>query len=44
MVILSPIFLLTVKHWTNLVVLVVFTGSLFFYCERERTLFKTPMN
>jgi len=30
LVIVSPVFLLTVKHWTNLVVLVVFVGSLFF--------------
>ena len=30
LVIVSPIFLLTVKHWTNLVVLFVFVGSLFF--------------
>ena len=31
LVIVSPIFLLTVKHWTNLVVLIVFVGSLFFW-------------
>jgi hypothetical protein len=30
LVIVSPVFLLTVKHWINLVVLVVFVGSLFF--------------
>jgi len=30
LVIVSPVFLLTIKHWTNLVVLVVFVGSLFF--------------
>jgi O-antigen ligase len=30
LVIVSPVFLLTVKHWTNFVVLVVFVGSLLF--------------
>jgi len=44
LVVVSPVFLLTVKHWINLVVLVVFVGSLFFYSERKKSLFKTPMN
>ena len=35
LVIVSPVFLLTVKHWTNLVVLVVFLGSLFFLLQRK---------
>ena len=35
LVIVSPIFLLTVKHWTNLVVLVVFIGSLFFFLRKK---------
>ena len=35
LVIVSPVFLLTVKHWTNLVVLVVFLGSLFFLLRRK---------
>jgi O-antigen ligase len=35
LVIISPIFLLTVKHWTNLVVLVVFIGSLFFLLRKK---------
>ena len=35
LVIASPIFLLTVKHWTNLVVLVVFVGSLFFLLRKK---------
>ena len=35
LVISSPIFLLTVKHWTNLVVLVVFIGSLFFLLRKK---------
>ncbi len=35
LVIVSPIFLLTVKHWTNLVVLVVFVGSLFFLFRKQ---------
>ena len=35
LVIVSPVFLLTVKHWTNLVVLVVFVGSLFFLLRRK---------
>ena len=30
LVVVSPVFLLTVKHWTNLVVLFVSVGSLFF--------------
>ena len=34
-VIVSPIFLLTVKHWTNLVVLVMFVGSLFFLLRKK---------
>ena len=39
LVIVSPVFLLTVKHWTNLVVLVVFVGSLFFlFRKKESTL------
>ena len=33
--IISPIFLLTVKHWTNLVVLFVFIGSLFFLLRKK---------
>jgi hypothetical protein len=44
LVIVSPVFLHTVKHWTNLVVLVVFVGSLFFYSERKKSHLKTPMN
>ena len=36
LVIVSPIFLLTVKHWTNLVVLVVFVGSLFFLLQKKK--------
>jgi len=35
LVIVSPVFLLTVKHWTNLVVLVVFIGSLFFLFRKK---------
>ena len=35
LVIVSPIFLLTVKHWTNLVVLVMFVGSLFFLLRKK---------
>jgi len=35
LVIVSPVFLLTVKHWTNLVLLVVFIGSLFFLITRK---------
>jgi O-antigen ligase len=35
LVIVSPVFLLTVKHWTNLVVLVVFIGSLFFLLRKK---------
>ena len=44
LVIVSPVFLLTVKHWTNLVVLVVFIGSVFFCFEKKKSLFKTPRN
>jgi O-antigen ligase len=35
LVIVSPVFLLTVKHWTNLVVLLVFVGSLFFLLRKK---------
>ena len=35
LVIVSPVFLLTVKHWTNLVVLFVFVGSLFFLLRKK---------
>ena len=35
LVIVSPVFLLTVKHWTNLVVLLVFVGSLFFVLRKK---------
>jgi O-antigen ligase len=35
LVIVSPVFLLTVKHWTNLVVLIVFVGSLFFLLRKK---------
>ena len=35
LVIVSPVFLLTVKHWINLVVLVVFVGSLFFLLRKK---------
>ena len=35
LVIISPIFLLTIKHWTNLIVLVVFFGSLFFLFRKK---------
>jgi O-antigen ligase len=35
LVIVSPVFLLTVKHWTNLVVLVVFFGSFFFLFRKK---------
>ena len=35
LVVVSPVFLLTVKHWTNLVVLVVFVGSLFFLLQKK---------
>ena len=35
LVIVSPVFLLTVKHWTNLVVLVVFVGSLLFLLRKK---------
>ena len=35
LVIVSPVFLLTVKHWTNLVVLIVFIGSLFFLLRKN---------
>ena len=37
LVIVSPVFLLTVKHWTNLVVLIVFVGSLFFLFRNIET-------
>jgi hypothetical protein len=40
LVIISPIFLLTVKHWTNLVVLVVFIGSLFFLLRKKEAPFQ----
>ncbi len=41
LVIVSPVFLLTVKHWTNLVVLIVFAGSLFFlFRNKESTIQK----
>ena len=36
LVIVSPVFLLTVRHWTNLVVLVVFVGSLFFLLRKKQ--------
>ena len=35
LVIVSPVFLLTVKHWTNFVVLIVFVGSLFFLLQKK---------
>jgi O-antigen ligase len=35
LVIVSPVFLLTLKHWTNLVVLIVFVGSLFFLFRKK---------
>ena len=35
LVIVSPVFFLTVKHWTNLVVLAVFVGSLFFLFQKK---------
>lgn len=35
LVIVSPVFFLTVKHWTNLVVLAVFVGSLFFLLRKK---------
>jgi O-antigen ligase len=35
LVIVSPVFLLTIKHWTNLVVLVVFVGSLLFLLRKK---------
>jgi O-antigen ligase len=37
LVIVSPVFLLTVKHWTNLVVLILFIGSLFFLFRKKET-------
>ena len=37
LLIVSPVFLLTVKHWTNLVVLIVFVGSLFFLLRKKET-------
>ena len=40
LVIVSPVFLLTVKHWTNLVVLVVFVGSLFFLLRKKEVSLK----
>ncbi len=43
LVIVSPVFLLTVKHWTNLVVLVVFVGSLFFLL-RKKEVFRQHTN
>jgi O-antigen ligase len=36
LVIISPVFLLTVKHWTNLVVLVMFVGSLVFLFRKKK--------
>jgi len=36
LVIVSPICLLTVKHWTNLLVLIVFAGSLFFLFRKRK--------
>jgi hypothetical protein len=38
LVILSPLFLLTVKHWTNLVVLFVCLLALCFFTPKERNL------
>ena len=35
LVIVSPVFFLTVKHWTNLVVLVVFVGPLLFLLQKK---------
>ena len=40
LVIVSPVFLLTVKHWTNLVVLVAFAGSLFFLFRKKENVFQ----
>jgi O-antigen ligase len=40
LVIVSPVFLLTVKHWANLVVLVVFVGSLFFLFRKKEAPFQ----
>ena len=40
LVIVSPVFLLTVKHWTNLVVFVVFAGSLFFLFRKKEIVFQ----
>jgi len=40
LVIVSPVFLLTVKHWTNLVVLLVFVGSLFFLFRKKEIVFQ----
>jgi len=40
LVIVSPVFLLTVKHWTNLVVLFVSIGSLFFLLRKKETPFQ----
>ena len=35
LIIVCPVFLLTVKHWTNFVLLVVFVGSLFFLYRKK---------
>ena len=35
LVIVSPVFLLTLKHWTNLVMLVVFVGSFVFLLRKK---------
>ena len=40
LVIVSPVFLLTVKHWTNVVVLIVFFGSLFFLFRKKEIAFQ----
>jgi hypothetical protein len=44
LVIVSPIFLLTVKHWTNLFVLVVFLGSLIFLVRKNEPFPKSTDN
>jgi len=36
LVVVSPVFLLTVKHWINLVVLFAFVGSLFFLLQKQK--------
>jgi O-antigen ligase len=44
LVIISPVFLLTVKHWANFVILVLLPGSLFFLYKKKFALNKKLHN